>query len=449
MTDDKKDITHRLLESLLNKAKTYGATDADAVLSASSSVSVKRRLGKPESVVRSEETEVGLRVLVGQRQAIVSSSDLRTETLFEMAERAVAMARLAPEDAFAGIADGADVARKFPELDLHDPSEPPIEDMIARADRAESAALAVKGITNSDGAEFSSGKEEIYYAASNGFFGGYPSSGFSLTVGVIAGKDTEMESDYDFDSATFLCDLKDPETLGRVAGERAAAALHPRKAPTKRMPVVFDRRVAGGLIGSLAGAISGNAVARGTTFLKEKMGQQIFADGVTVVDDPFLKRGVRSHPFDAEGLAPQKRHIIQAGVLSGWLLDLSSARQLKLKSTGNAARGASSVPSPKPANFYMQPGTKSPQEIIAEIEEGFFITHLLGSGANIVTGDVSRGAKGFLIEKGKITHPVSEMTIAGNLKDMWLNLAPANDLELKFGVDAPTLRVDGMMVAGA
>lgn len=438
-----------LLDDVMKKAKSFGATEADALLSESSSSSVNRRLGKQESLRRSEETEVGLRVLAGRRQAIVSSSDLSREALFEMAERAVAMAKLAPEDPYAGVAEPGQLAKNFPDLDLYDATEVDVKKMNDLADAAESAAMAVRGVTNSDGAEFSAGKDTVHYAATNGFYGSYPSSGFSLSVSVIAGKDTEMETDYDFDSCVFFSDLGSPEKLGISAGERAVRALNARKGPTKQVPVVFDRRISGGLVGSLSSAISGGAVARGTTFLKDKMGQQIFGSGITIIEDPFMKRGHRSHPFDGEGLAPQKRNIIDKGVLTGWMLDLASARQLKLQSTGNAARGASSVPVARPSNLYMQAGSESVDDLIAGIDEGFFVTSLMGSGANIVTGDVSRGAKGFWIEKGKIAYPVAEMTIAGNLKDMWLNLTPANDLQLKYGIDAPTLRIDGMTVAGA
>ena len=325
-------------------ARGPGATDADAVLSDSASVSVTRRNGEPESLVRSEEAEIGLRVLVGGKQAIVSSSDRSPEALQQMAERAVAMARMVPEDKFAGLADPADIAKSFPDLDLYDATDLSVEKMTEMADTAENAALDVEGITNSDGAECSVSKETSYYAATNGFVGGYSASGFSLSVSVIAGEDTQMETDYDFDSAAFLKDLADPLSIGRSAGERAVKALNPRKGPTKTMPVVFDRRMAGGIIGSLAGAISGSAVARGTTFLKDSMGKQIFPANISVIDDPFLKRGARSHPFDGEGVTPQKRSIIDNGVLTGWLLDTSSAKQLGLKTTGNAARSASSPP---------------------------------------------------------------------------------------------------------
>jgi len=437
-----------VLQDLLKAAQGFGATAADAVLADSTSVSVQRRLGKAESLSRSEEAEVGLRVFVGKQQAIVSSSDKSPDTLRQMAERAVAMARAVPEDKYAGIAEAGQLATSFPDLDMYDGTQISVEKMTALADAAEDAARAVSGVTNSEGAECSAGSEAVYYAASNGFAQGYAGSGFSLSVSVIAGRDTAMETDYEYDSVTFLADMKDPAEIGRSAGERTVAALNPRKGKTKQMPVVFDRRVSGGIIGSLAGAISGSAVARGTTFLKDKMGQQIFAADITVVDDPFMKRGMRSHPFDAEGVAPSKRNIIENGVLTGWLLDLSSARQLGLQTTGNATRGASSPPSPRAANFYMRPGSLTPEALIAEIEEGFFVTQMMGSGANPVTGDYSRGARGFWIENGKIAYPVSEMTIAGNIKDMWMHLTAANDLVFKYGVDAPTLRIGGMTVAG-
>lgn len=418
------------------------------MLSDSSSVSVGRRLGKPESIRRSEEADIGLRVFVGKKSAIVSSSDRSPDTLLEMAERAVAMAKCAPEDIYSGIADPSETAKTVPDLDFYDPTEISIEKMNELADRAEQAALNVKGVTNSDGAEFGCGKDTFYYAASNGFTGSYDSSSFSLSVSVIAGKDADMETDYDFDSAAYLADLKDPEKIGNSAGERAVRSLNPKKAATCQVPIVFDNRISGGLIGSLAGAISGAAVARGTTMLKDKMGSRIFSSSITVIDDPFLKRGHRSRPFDAEGIAPQKRAIIDKGILTGWLLDLSSARQLGLKTTGNASRGSGSAPSPRAANFYMQPGTLSVNDLIKDIDSGFFVTSLMGGGGNIITGDYSRGAKGFWIEKGRIAYPVAEITIAGNLKDMWMHCTPASDLEMKYGVDAPTVRIEGVTVAG-
>jgi len=449
MADAKDPQTLQLLQDLLKKAKSHGATAADIVLSDSTSVSVTRRNGAPEALQRSEESEIGLRVFVGKRQAVVSSSDRSPDTLEQMAERAVAMAKIVPEDPYAGIADPSEICHQWPDLDLYDATDVAVEKLTELADAAEDAARAIKGITNSDGAEMSSGKDTSYYVASNGFVGGYSSSGFSLSVSVIAGEGDGMETDYDYDSSVYFKDLAAPEEIGRNAGERAVKALAPRKGPTKQMPVVFDRRIAGGLIGSLAGGISGNAVARGTTLLKDKMGQQVFPKHLSVIDDPFLKKGARSHPFDGEGLAPQRRRIIDNGVLTGWLLDLSSARQLGLKSTGNAGRGASAPPSPRAANFYLEGGTLSVEDLLKDIEEGFYVTQMMGSGANMITGDYSRGARGFWIEKGKITYPVSEMTIAGNIVDMWKDMEAANDIVFKTGVDAPTIRLARMTVAGA
>jgi PmbA protein len=449
MADKRHEETLALLETLLKRAKALGASAADAVLSDSASTAVNRRLGKPEALTRSEEADIGLRVFIGQRAAIVSSSDRSSEALDQMAERAVAMAKSVPEDKYAGLADPAELAKTIPDLELFDATELSVSEMTEKADAAEDAARGVKGVTNSDGAACSAARDTVYYVASNGFKGGYSSSSFNISVSVIAGKDTNMETDYDYDSAAWLKDLKAPEKIGQSAGERAVRALNPRKGPTRRLPVVFDRRISGGLLGSLSGAISGTSVARGTTFLKDKLNERIFSAGLTVFDDPFLKKGLRSHPFDAEGISPQKRRIIDDGVLTGWLLDCASARQLGLKSTGNASRGASSPPSPKPANFYLENGKKTVEELLKGVEEGFFVTQLMGSGVNMVTGDYSRGARGFWIEKGKVTYAVSEMTIASNLKDMWKSLEAANDLEFKTGVDAPTVLIESMTVAGA
>lgn len=448
MTDAQQAETLQLLQDTLKKARGFGATDADIILSDATSVSVARRLGQPESIARSEEAEIGLRVFVGRQQAIVSTSDRRPQALFDMAERAVAMARAVPADPWCGIADPAQIAQSVPALDLYDPTTLTMEQMADLADAAEASAMAVAGVSNSDGAEASYGSDITYFAATNGFVGSYASSGFSLSVSVIAGSGTAMETDYAFDSSVYFSDLKDPAGIGREAGERAAQALNPRKGGTRMMPIVLDRRISGSISGALAAAVSGSAVAKGTTMLKDRMGQQVFSPAVTIVDDPFLPRGARSRPFDDEGLAPQKRNLVENGRLNGWLLDLGSARQLGLQSTGNASRGASSPPSPRAANLYMQNGAHTLDSLIADIDEGFYVTQFLGSGGSILTGDYSRGAKGFWIEKGRIAFPVSEMTIAGNLRDMFMAATPANDLEIKYGNDAPSLRIDGMTVAG-
>jgi len=447
--ENNRDEGLTVLEDVIKMAKSSGADAADAVLIDSLSLSVSRRLGKQETLERSESGDVGIRVLVGKKQAIVSSTDRSPEALKDVIDQAVAMARAVPEDAYCGIADPNQVSKNWQDLDLYDDKEISAEEMNEIADKTEDAARSVKGITNSEGAEFGQSKNTICYAASNGFAGSYKSSGFSLSACVLAGEGLEMERDYEYDASCYFEDLKSGEEIGLVAGERTVKRLNPQKGETKSLPVVFDKRLSGGLIGSLASAASGSSVARGTSFIKDKMEKQIFHEAITIIEDPFIKRGHRSKAFDGEGISPQKREIVKDGILQGWFLDLASARQLGLQSTGNAARGTTSLPRPSVTNLYMQPGEKSSEDLIAEIDEGFLVTDLMGMGVNLVTGDYSQGAAGFWIEKGEIAYPVSEMTIASNLNHMWMNIAAANDLELRRGVDAPSLRVDGMMIAGA
>ncbi|AWU94323.1 TldD/PmbA family protein [Azospirillum ramasamyi] len=437
-----------LLDDLIAKARAAGADAADAVLFDSASVSLAQRLGKTEKLERSESGDLGLRVFVGKRQAIVSSTDRSTKALDELVERAIAMARVVPEDGFAGIADPEQLARSWPDLDICDSEEPSSETLIERARIAEEAALAVQGVTNSEGADAGWSRSTIAIAASNGFAGTYGVSRQSLSASVIVGTGTGMERDYDYDSKVYGADLRDAAEIGREAGERAVRRLNPRRVKSCKVPVVFDPRVSRGLLGHLTGAISGPSIARGTSFLKDKMGQRIFAPSITIVDDPHVKRGLRSRPFDAEGVEVKRRTLIEDGVLTTWLLDLRSARQLGLQTTGHAARGTSGPPGPAPANVYMAAGKRSRADILAEIKDGFYVTDLMGMGVNGVTGDYSRGAGGFWIENGQIAYPVNEITIAGNLKDMFLNMEAADDLELRFGMDAPTVRIDGMTIAG-
>ncbi|MFP5513160.1 MAG: TldD/PmbA family protein [Alphaproteobacteria bacterium] len=437
-----------LLDDLIAKARAAGADAADAVLFDSASVSLAQRLGKTEKLERSESGDLGLRVFVGKRQAIVSSTDRSAKALGELVERAIAMARVVPEDGFAGIADPEQLARSWPDLDICDSEEPSSETLIERARIAEEAALAVQGVTNSEGADAGWSRSTIAIAASNGFAGSYGVSRQSLSASVIVGTGTGMERDYDYDSKVYGADLRDAAEIGREAGERAVRRLNPRRVKSCKVPVVFDPRVSRGLLGHLTGAISGPSIARGTSFLKDKMGQQIFAPSITIVDDPHVKRGLRSRPFDAEGVEVTRRTLIEDGVLTTWLLDLRSARQLGLQTTGHAARGTSGPPGPAPANVYMAAGKRSRADMLAEIKDGFYLTDLMGMGVNGVTGDYSRGAGGFWIENGQIAYPVNEITIAGNLKDMFLNMEAADDLELRFGMDAPTVRIDGMTIAG-
>ena len=438
-----------LLQDLIARARKAGADAADAVLFEGTSLSHGRRLGKTERLERAEGQDLGLRVFVGRQQAIVSSSDRSPKMLTELVERTVAMAKAVPEDPFCGLAEPGEIARDWPALDMLDPSEPSAETLIERAAAAEDAALAIKGVTNSEGAEAGWGRSRVAIAASNGFAGSYAGSSYSVSVAVLSGSGTKMERDYDFSSAVFATDLDDPAAIGKSAGERAVKRLGARKMPTCRCPVVFDPRVSRSMLSHLLGAISGPSIARGTSFLREKLGKRIFPEAITITEDPHRQRGFRSKPFDGEGIANRRRELIENGVLTTWLLDLRSARQLRLQTTGHAARGTASPPSPAATNVWLEPGAVSPRELMADIKMGFYVTELMGMGVNGITGDYSRGAAGFWIENGETAFPVSELTIAGNLNEMFARLSAASDLEFRTGSDAPTLRIDDMTVAGA
>jgi PmbA protein len=436
-----------LAERLVTAARRAGADAADAIALRSVSLAVEVRDGAVEESERSEGDDVGLRAFVGRRQAVVSTNDVKLDVA-QLAERAVAMARVAPEDPFAGLADPAQLARDVPDLDLLDPDLPTVALLEERAKRAESAALAVKGVTKSGGASASAGIGGMVLVSSGGFRGAYLNSAQSVSMTAIVGEGTAMERDYDYSSTLHGADLESPEKVGRTAGERTVERLNPRKVETKRVPVVFDRRVAGSLVGHLAGAINGAAIARKTSFLKDKLGERLFASGIDVIDDPRRKRGLRSRPFDAEGVATKRLAVVEDGVLRSWFLDSATARELGFATTGHAQRGVSSTPTPGPSNLHLSAGSDTPEALIADIAEGFYVTDLIGMGVNQVTGDYSRGASGFWIEHGKRSYPVSEVTIAGNLVDMLRALVPANDLEFRFGTNAPTLRVEGLTVAG-
>jgi PmbA protein len=438
-----------LLEGLIAAAKKAGADAADALFVENVSASVSYRLGKLEDVERSESSDIGLRVFIGQKVAFVSSTDLSAEALAALPGRAVTMARLAPEDKFACLAPRDRLAKTIPDLDLEDAEEPSADRLVEMARVVEASAMAVKGITNSEGGGAGYGRTAVALATSEGFYGRYAGTSHSVSVAVLAGEGTDMERDYDYSSARRFADLEDAELVGRRAGERTVARLNPRKAKSQSVPVVFDPRESAGLIGHLAGAISGASIARGVSFLKDRMGEQIFAPDIAIIDDPHRLRGLRSKPFDGEGVANNKLAVVENGILKSWLLDCASAKQLGLETTGHAARGTGGPPSPASTNFYMAPGTLSPDALIADIKEGFYVTELMGMGVNGVTGDYSRGAAGFWIENGKIAYPVSEVTIAGNLKDMFLKLVPANDLVFRYSTNAPTIRIEGMTVAGA
>jgi PmbA protein len=436
-----------LLTDLLAAAKRAGADQADALFVSGTSLSVSRRLGKIEEIERSETREIGLRVFVGGRSASVSSSASDPAHFARFAEQAVAMARVVPEDKFSTIPEAPPPADAAP-LDLDDDAEPSVEILLARAGAAEDSAMAIKGITNSEGAGASWGRYARTLVTSRGFTGSYARSSHSMSVAVIAGEGTGMQRDYDYSSAVHGADLDDPATLGRRAAERALRRLDPQRPNTAKMPVVYDPRVSGGMVGHLTGAINGSSVARGTSFLKDKMGQAVMAPGITIIDDPLRVRGLRSRPFDGEGAPGGRLALVEDGVLRSWVLDSRSAAQLGLASTGHASRGTGGPPSPSPTNLYLEAGTLTPEELIADIKLGVYIMELIGSGVNGITGDYSRGAAGFMIRDGQLAEPVAEITIAGNLKEMFMHLTPANDLVFKRGTDAPTLRVEGMTMAG-
>jgi PmbA protein len=437
-----------LADRLVAAARRAGADAADAVAVRSISLSVEVREGAVEETERSEGDDMGLRVLVGGRQAVVSTNDLKGNGADALAERAVAMARVAPKDPYAGLADETLLAHAFPDLDLIDPQLPDVGALERHARAAEQAALAVKGVAKSGGASASAGIGGMVLVTSHGFRGAYVGSRHSMSAMAIAGEGTGMERDYDFTSALHATDLEAAEKIGRSAGERAVRRLNPRKVETRRVPIVFDPRIAGSLVGHLASAINGASIARKTSFLKDSMDVKLFRAGIRIVDDPLRKRGLRSHPFDGEGVAGKPLAVIEDGVLKSWFLDSATARELSLTTTGHASRGVSSSPSPSPTNLHLEAGARSPKDLIADITDGFYVTDLIGMGTNLVTGDYSRGASGLWIENGELTYSVSEVTIAGHLNDIFASLEPANDLQFRYGTNAPTVRLEGLTVAG-
>jgi PmbA protein len=437
-----------LAQDAVARAIKLGCDGADALAIDAQGTDIEMREGQIEKLERTEARAIGLRVFVGQSSAMISGSVFTTDALQRLAETAMAMARETPPDEFAGLAPQDLLAGALPSLDLVSSHLPASDELKALSLAVEEAALAVPGVSKSGGAGASASERSIALAASNGFAQAYRRTGISLSVSAIAGDGAGMERDYDFSSAVHFSDLLTPEYVGKSAGERAVKRLGARKVSSQAVPVVYDRRVASSLIGHLASAVNGASIARGTGFLKSSMGQRIFAKGIAIVDDPLRRRGLGSRPFDGEGLAASRRELVADGILQGWLLDLRAARQLKLAPTGNGARGLSSPPGPSTSNFHLEPGQLTPEEMIGSIKQGLFITELIGNSVNMVTGDYSRGASGYWIDNGALAYPVSEITIAGNLKDMFMTLEPANDLEFKSTTNAPTCRVEGLMIAG-
>jgi PmbA protein len=435
---------------LIERARRAGADAADALYFGDSSTGVQVRLGELEDVSRSEGEEIGLRFFLGRRSASTSSSDLSDDALAALVERASAMAREAPEDPHSGLApQDRLMTGPLPDLDGDDGFDPAPAELKARALAAEEAARGVAGVTNSEGASVSAGRNVLALATSHGFCRGFSASAYGGSASVIAGAGGAMQRDYAHHAARHYADLDDPEAIGREAGTRAVARLDPAKLSSGAMPVVFDPRVGAGLIGHFLAAIAGPAITRRTSFLLDREGERVFAPGVTIRDDPHRRRGLRSRPFDGEGLPTSLSDLVADGRVTGWLLDSASARQLGRAPTGHAVRGIGGAPGAGATNVHLEPGSVSRDDLIGGIGRGLYVTELIGQGVNPVTGDYSRGASGFVIEGGRIGAPVAEITIAGNLLDMFAHLTPADDLEFRRSVNVPTLLVEGMTIAGA
>ncbi len=447
-------MTHNLqalTQSLLHAATKAGAEAADAIAVAGDSQSIEVRMGKLEHAERAEGVDIGLRVLLGKRQACVSSSDVRPATIAAMAERAVAMAKEAPEDPYCGLAKADQLVRNWDvaALELCDDSPTATAaDLQEMALEAEAAALAVKGVAKSESAGAGYGRSSFHMAMTNGFSGGYAHTSTSVSCVAIVGDGLQMERDYAGEGRIFAADMPTAREIGQLAGERTIARFKPKRPPTGAYPVLYDERISSGLIGHLVGAINGSAITRGSSWLKDAMGEQVLPVSLSITEDPTRRRIGGSRPFDGEGLPVSIRHLVKDGILQSWTLDLATARQLGLQSTGNASRGTSSPPSPGAGNLALTQGSKTKEDLLADMGTGLLITSLIGSSINPTTGDYSRGASGFWVENGQITHPVNECTIAGNLRDMLKRLIPANDARPHLSRVVPSLLVEGLMLAG-
>ncbi len=441
-----------LSQAILAAAKKAGADTADAIVVSGDSLSIEVANGALEHAERAEGIDLGLRVMIGQRQACVSVSDTRSETIETMAQRAVAMAREAPEDPHIGLADPADLAQSWDVdvLELADPAlAPSPENLKEMALEAEAAALAVTGVDKSDTSAAAYYKTAIHLATSNGFSGGYIRTATANYCTVITGNGLGMERDQNGENRIFAHDLPSPVEIGRIAGERTIARKGAKKPPTGAFPVLYDERISSGLIGHLVSAINGSMIARGSSWLKDALGEMVLPQGMDLVEDPSRIRVNGSKPFDAEGLLTQRRALVENGVLQGWTLDLATARKLNMRSTANAARGTSAPPSPSVGNLNLTAGNKTRAELISDMGTGLIITSLIGSSINGNTGDYSRGASGFWVENGEITGPVNECTVAGNLRDMLGSIIAANDGRSHLSRVVPSLLVESMTIAGA
>jgi PmbA protein len=442
-------MDENMLQDVVAAALKAGADAAEAVSAERRALSIGVRMGELEEVEREESRDLGLRVFVGKRQASVSGSDISPEARAKLIERAVAMARLAPEDPYAGLADPDLLARgPFPDLDLYDPTELSAEFLEERARAAEASARAVPRVANSDGGSAAWSASQWVIVTSGGFTGVHHASGFSLGASAIAADENGMENGYDGRSTRWATDLPSPESIGAEAGRRAVSRLGARKIASTTAPVIFENRLAASLMGPLIGAIAGPSIARGASFLKDKLGQPLFAPGINIVDEPHRPRGLGSSPFDDEGVVNRRTAIIEDGVLTTWLLNSASARQLGLATTGHASRGLAGPPGVSPSNLTFQPGDKDQAALMREAGEGLMVTSMFGPSLNGNTGDWSVGCSGFWFEGGEIAYPVTEITVAGNLIDMYARFIPGSDLEIRGASNAPSLLIDGLAIAG-
>ena len=441
MSNNLKEKIHRLLDL----SKSLGCQDVSVIGRESTSLNVTARLGNLENVERNESKSIGLRLIHEKKQVTVSSTDLSDEALDKLAHNALAMVKFVPEDPYCGLPEKSELYNGNTNLDLVDNYVPNNQDLLNKALATEESALNIAGITNSEGSSYSYSKSKFYLNSSNGFDNYFTRTNYSAGISVIAGEGTKMERDYEYQSKVHIKDLDSPEEIGKIAGERAISRLNPKKVKSDSVPVIFDPKVSGSLLSLLIGGISGKAVARGTSFLKDKIQNNIFNKNINIIDDPLIPRGPRSRIFDSEGVKTSKINIVEKGKLLSWILDSNTARQLKMKSTGHAA---GSPPIPSASNIYIEPGTIKNNDLLKSIKNGFYITEMMGMSFNEVTGDYSRGATGFWIKDGEKVYPVSEVTVAGNILDMYKSITPASDLKYMTGIDAPTLMIDNMTVAG-
>lgn len=425
-----------------------GASAADALIITSRDLTASIRQGKPETIEQSEASGLGIRIFVGKRTATLSTSDLSASAIEKLVENAIAIAKAAPEDPYIALADSTLLATTLPELELADSAEPTMKDLQNIARECEQAGCSVPGITNSEGADASWGTLRVGLYTSHGVSHNYTTTHGGLSLSLIAGTGEDMQRDYAYSSKRFMSDIASAEDIGKEAASRSLRRMHPRKIASTNLPILFEPRVGKQLLGAFAGAISGNAIARGTSFLKNDLAASIFANTITIIDDPLIKRGLASRPCDGEGVVVQKREMVSSGVLNSWFLDTRSANQLGMITTGHASRSLSSAPHPSSTNLYIAAGVQTPNTLLKETGRALYITETFGHGVNLITGDYSQGASGFMVENGELTFPVSEITIAGNLRDIFAGLTAANDLTFEYGSNVPTLRVANMAVAG-